>query len=437
VRVFTGQVSASHPHCTIISGACVRNFITGEQVINIERKQVMTNISLSRPYYKINDGSIFYGDTNHELAEKWDELVLNSLHPNIFLTWAWVFIWVKWFVGNKRLNIIEVWDDLHLIGILPLYIGSVELFPRISVRGLKYIGDGDVVFPDYLGPIIRKGRLESFLVCLEEVVASNKNDYRLMELADMNLSSDGSCCLVDVLCKRFQCDIKQGDISPYIQFSGDYSTFLAGLDSKRRNHIKRMEKKALNRFQVRLECYQDKDKVNEAFEIMVQVFRKATRGQDKAQGFMRKDYLGFHQDVASTFAKNGWLRIYVLYFNDIPVAYLYGYLFDKGFWFYQTSYDLTFRDYSPGAVALQMVIKSVIDEGAKEFDFLRGDEEYKLKISDGHRQLTTAFLFKHNSYEYLLYRLGRNINHMMSSIKKYLKTNTEKSSLKPTDRIAS
>jgi hypothetical protein len=384
------------------------------------------NKRLSDAFCKINDESIFHGEKiNVELAEKWNELVLNSMHPNIFLTWEWLSVWVKWFGYNNRLKIIEIWDGLRLIGILPLYMGSIELFPKISVKGLKYIGDGDVVFPDFLGPIIRQGSLDSVLLCIEEVFESDKSDFRFIRLADMNLASEGTCCFVDALCKRFLCDIRQGDISPYIGFSGDYASFLGRFNAKKRSSIKRNEKKASGNFQLRLECYQSQDKVSEAFEIMVQVFQKANRGQNKIQGFLKEDYLGFHKDVARALARNGWLRIYVLYFNDIPVAYIYGYLFNNVFWDYQTSYDLTYKDYSPGAVILQMVIKSVIEEGVQVFEFLRGDEEYKFYFSTGHRQLSTAYVFKDKSYLYFLYRSGRYMSHLLSSAKKYLKQKSE------------
>lgn len=387
----------------------------------------MMNKSLSRLFHKIDDESIFNGDTiNSELEEKWNELVLNSMHPNIFLTWEWVSTWVKWFGCNKRIKIIEVWDGPQLIGILPLYISPVELFPRISVKGLKYIGDGGVVFPDFLGPIIRQGRLDSVLFCLEDILASNKSDYHLIRLADMNLAFEGTYSFVDALCKRFQCDIRQGAICPYIGFSGDYESFLGSLSARRRQAIRYNYKKASKNFQVRLECYQSQEKVSEVFEIMVQVFRKATRGQDKTQGFLRKDYVEFHKDVASALARNGWLRIYVLYFNDTPVAYIYGYLFKKVFWYYQTSYDLTLKDYSPGAVVLQMVIKSLIEEGAQEFDFLRGDEEYKFSFSSGYRQLSTAYLFNNKKYLYFFYILGRNITNSLKSAKNILKQKIDK-----------
>jgi|GEM_PF-5497130 len=234
------------------------------------------NKRLSDAFCKISDESIFHGEKiNVELAEKWDELVLNSMHPNIFLTWEWLSIWVKWFGYNNRLKIIEIWDGLRLIGILPLYMGSIELFPKISVKGLKYIGDGDVVFPDFLGPIIRQGSLDPVLLCIEEVFESDKSDFRLIRLADMNLAAEGACGFVDALCKRFLCNIRQGNISPYIEFSGDYASFLGRFNAKKRNSIKRNEKKALDNFQLRLECYQSQDKVSEAFEIMVQVFQKA------------------------------------------------------------------------------------------------------------------------------------------------------------------
>jgi len=386
----------------------------------------------------MNDGAMFHeSNRDSDLAPQWDELILDSMHPNVFLTWDWVSIWVKWFASQKKLRIIQVWDGSQLIGILPLYLCPVELFPGISVEGLKFIGDGDVVFPDFLGPIIRKGCLDSVLSCLQDVFASDNKDYRFLRLADMDLASEGTRCLVDGLSRGIRSETIPGDVCPYIEFSGNYESFLASLNSKRRSSIKSNDKKAFSNFHVRLECYQTLDKVDEAFELIIQIFSKATRGQDKVKGFLRKDYAGFHKEVARAFARKGWLRIYILHYNDIPVAYLYGYVFNKAFWFYQTSYDLAYKEYTPGAVALQQVIKSLIDEGAEKFDFLRGDEAYKLKICTGHKQLTTAYIFRDKSSLYSFYKWGRNMKHFLSSTKKILMEKTERLLSRPVDGAGS
>ena len=45
--------------------------------------------------------------------------------------------------------------------------------------------------------------------------------------------------------------------------------------------------------------------------------------------------------------------------------------------FYKTGYDKDWSKYGPGRRIMARAIKGAIDEGATEFDFLRGDEPYK------------------------------------------------------------
>ncbi len=45
--------------------------------------------------------------------------------------------------------------------------------------------------------------------------------------------------------------------------------------------------------------------------------------------------------------------------------------------FYSTGYDSAWSKYGPGRRIMAAAIRSAIEEGATEFDFLRGDEAYK------------------------------------------------------------
>jgi CelD/BcsL family acetyltransferase involved in cellulose biosynthesis len=45
--------------------------------------------------------------------------------------------------------------------------------------------------------------------------------------------------------------------------------------------------------------------------------------------------------------------------------------------FYSTGYDQAWSRYGPGRRIMATAIQGAIDEGATEFDFLRGHEEYK------------------------------------------------------------
>ena len=71
------------------------------------------------------------------------------------------------------------------------------------------------------------------------------------------------------------------------------------------------------------------------------------------------------------------LRLYSLSIKDTIIAVLYCFRYKGTILFYQSGYDPEWQNYSSGRLLMAYAIKNAITEKAKEFDFLRGNEDYK------------------------------------------------------------
>jgi CelD/BcsL family acetyltransferase involved in cellulose biosynthesis len=91
----------------------------------------------------------------------------------------------------------------------------------------------------------------------------------------------------------------------------------------------------------------------------------------------RQAVQSFHCEVAARFLMRGWLRLFLLHIGPRTAAVSYGFHVRGRSYFYIGGFDPTFARYSPGSLLLWHVIRSAADEGAREFDFLRGSETYK------------------------------------------------------------
>lgn len=352
------------------------------------------------------------------LKDSWINLVKTSVSPNIFLTWEWVTTWWKWFGKGKSLNLVVAFDGLEPVGILPLYIGKVSVFPGFHVNALRLIGDGGPVFPDYLGPVVREEDAKKVILRLSQSLFESPANWDIIKLSDVLPETKPVKGFVDILSQRFITEIYDGDRCPYQLLPSDYDAFVAGLNPRRRESVRRVLRKAKKKYDIGFKCYTSDDSVDEAFSLLVNIYQKSLRGRTRNNGFNRSDYLGFHREVAKAFAKQGWLRLYVLWFNDIPVAFIYGYFYNGIFWYYQTGYDLAYSSDSPGSVILQMVIESVIGEGAREFDFLRGDEDYKFHFASHERRTKTVTIFRKQGMAHMAITARRGFSNFLSRIKK-------------------
>jgi hypothetical protein len=77
-------------------------------------------------------------------------------------------------------------------------------------------------------------------------------------------------------------------------------------------------------------------------------------------------------------ARRGWVRSYVLFAGERPIAYVQGYLAGRSFRYEMPGYDPDLAEHSPGLALVLRLIEDLIGEGAADVvDFGSGDHEYK------------------------------------------------------------
>ena len=76
-----------------------------------------------------------------------------------------------------------------------------------------------------------------------------------------------------------------------------------------------------------------------------------------------------------------------------PAASLYGLRYRDTFSFYQSGFDPDFSKQSVGLVMMGLAIRSALEEGCAEYDFLHGGEEYKFHWTSQSRELGRVELF--------------------------------------------
>ena len=76
-----------------------------------------------------------------------------------------------------------------------------------------------------------------------------------------------------------------------------------------------------------------------------------------------------------------WLRFTVVLFNDNPVAFHFGFTYNKSFLWYKPTFDISMAKQSPGEVLLKQLLTYAIDNGLTNFDFGLGNEAFKQRFA--------------------------------------------------------
>jgi CelD/BcsL family acetyltransferase involved in cellulose biosynthesis len=90
--------------------------------------------------------------------------------------------------------------------------------------------------------------------------------------------------------------------------------------------------------------------------------------------------------------KAGWLQLAFLTVNGEKAAGYLDFDYQDRIWVYNSGIDWRFKEYSPGWVLLGHLLQWANENRRLEFDFMRGDEDYKYRFGGVDRFVVRAKL---------------------------------------------
>lgn len=152
----------------------------------------------------------------------------------------------------------------------------------------------------------------------------------------------------------------------------------------------------------RIVCYRDVLELDRLFHAAEEIARK-TYQRGLGAGFADSPDVRQRLDLA---ARKGWLRAYLLYLGDRPVAFWIGMLYQETFVSEYMGYDPEFRQSAPGMVLIMRVVEGFCShqfgDNVKELDFGLGHAEYKALLCTRSWVESAVFVFSPTSKGLLL-----------------------------------
>lgn len=324
------------------------------------------------------------------LRDAWNQLLDSSASNGVFLTHEWLSCWWKHLSEGRGLSILVARDGGRLIGILPLAERPAD-YARMMPRRLEFLGSG-LIGSDYLDAIIESDREDEVNAAFAEYFHSRG---RMLQLSQLRTES----CLVSKLAESlagygWAAADQKLNICPYIDLKDKtWEIYLNGISANIRKNVNRYLRLLPKNFEMRVDCVKTAPEAGAAIDVVIDLHRKRWEAAGTSEAFQTSAVNAFHHEFARLAAGRGWLRILLLWLNGRPAASLYGLLYGQKFYFYQSGFDPEFSKHSVGVATMGLAIKTAIDEGALEYDFLHGDEEYKFHWATATRDLGRIELY--------------------------------------------
>jgi CelD/BcsL family acetyltransferase involved in cellulose biosynthesis len=322
------------------------------------------------------------------LKADWNALLAESVNHVPFLRYEYLYHWWQSRGGGEwppesSLAIVTASENGHLAGIAPLFRAEHAGRPALLLLG-------SIEVSDYLDLIVRPADLTAFLDGLLPFLAESLTGWQALDLYNLLDSSPSLAALRDAASARgwgFQREQLQH--SPFIPLPGDWETYLAGIDKKQRHEIRRKMRRAEeSSVPVNWSITRDPAELEADMESFL-----ALMSQDPEKAAFLTPAMRAHMRATMRCAfEEGCLQLAFLNIDGQRAAgYLNFHYLDR-LWIYNSGLDRSFSEYSPGWVLLGELLQWANQNGVREFDFMRGDEEYKYRFGAVDRFVMRATL---------------------------------------------
>ena len=308
------------------------------------------------------------------LKEKWQCLFGQIAEKNIFLSWQWFDLCWRHYSEEAKPLIVIVEDDERVIAIAPLMNTS---------RGMRSFGRKLIGFldandnADYRDFLVSKGEEKSIELVFDYLL--KKKRWAKIDLKRICGSSPnaeairGVCAGIDrPYVYRTNC------VSPRVQIKGTWEDYYSGLSKGLRQDIRT----SINKFAKSGHlCFEvaDKETLQVYLDELFHMHGKRQRGKAGISVFEGEQNQAFFRDVVGTFTNLGLCEISVLKIDEKIISAVLGLTFNDTYYYWIPSFDPGYVKYSPGKLHLYYLMQSCFQHGFKLFDFMIGDEAYKLR----------------------------------------------------------
>jgi CelD/BcsL family acetyltransferase involved in cellulose biosynthesis len=311
-------------------------------------------------------------DTLEPLAPAWNELVVAGVTNAPFLRYEYLSTWWSTRGGGEwpeaELAVVTASENDLLIGIAPLFLVDARLLLL-----------GSIEISDYLDLIVRPEHHAGFVSgLLEWLDRTYPQPWSLLDWVNL---PENSPTLTALKAASVKCGwITAEEIyqpSPFIPLPGDFDTYLNSIDKKQRHEIRRKMRRAAESGRgVRWYIVADESQLDAEMDAFL-----ALMAHDPEKDKFLTEVMRSQMKAAVHVAfRAGYLQLAFLEVDGEKACAYLNFDYDNKIWVYNSGLDRRFMDLSVGWVLLGYLLEWANQHKRAEFDFLRGDEDYKYKF---------------------------------------------------------
>ena len=303
-----------------------------------------------------------------KLKKDWIEINASNEINNPFLSWEWNNRWIKSYADHKFMRIVVIYDSKNIAAIAPF-----------SLKNKKITFLSDPFFADYTDVVLKKNSDEIIDKVIKTI--SQFNSWNILDLSTLPETSRTASSILRA-CQKYipYSKIHCLHINPFIHINGKFSDFFKSRKKSLRSEMVRTRNILNNDYSKWEFIIADKteDKL-EIFDALVDFHLNRQSEKVGTSIFDHVENIKFFKDLIISKDLEWKIELSAIKVDNSIVSSSIS-IIDKGIHYYWIpSFKKSFPKGSIGNFHLMQLIEECFNSGIKRFDFMGGDEAYKLK----------------------------------------------------------
>lgn len=279
-----------------------------------------------------------------------------------FQSWEWARAW--WTHRRRgRLLLLCARDGGALVGLLPLVVA-----PLGPLRRLTFLGAPEADYQDLLAAPARAAAVRD---AFAGWLAAAAHRWDVIDLPDVR--AEAPLAALAAPTPALAARRHPHRVCPYLPLDEDWRR-RAG--KQLRTRLPQKRRRLARDFELAFDRAAGAE-LPHALDNLFWLHDRRWRRRGLPGAFARPSVRRFHRELARRFADRGWLRLHRLRVDGKTRAAFYCFGDGARVYYYLSGFDLDLSRYSPGAVLMARAVEEAEADGARVFDLLRGDENYK------------------------------------------------------------
>jgi CelD/BcsL family acetyltransferase involved in cellulose biosynthesis len=306
------------------------------------------------------------------LRPAWEALLAQIPTASIFNTWEWLGPWWRAYGGGRELLVLAFFDEAEeLVGLAPLARVEGRIAPGFRLQMLEFMGDGseDSDNLDILAVPGLEGRIA------KELLRYLTSEGPAWDAIALNLFPDDSA-VVSALRDELQGlrwkTIERTHPWCVLHLPDNWDAYLRQVSPKERDNIRYYERRLLRRCTTRFYKCATPEELPVCLQALFDLHQMRWTQRGEPGSFAWDARRAFYHDLSRELLARNQLEFWLLDVNDKPAAAQFGFRYRDTVFALQQGFDLQYAALCVQDVLRAHVLRQIISEGVRHYDFLGG-----------------------------------------------------------------